>query len=103
MLRIWIDSIDHGVPFPLNNYKTTSLSLLLGEGDEELMVMWREIGRRRKKGKEIRGGSDPHRAAKGLHMLFRYYVLLFVVNIGYINVIGTNLVYLPVWANKTIP
>lgn len=67
------------MPFPLNNYKTTSISLLLGEGDEELMVMRREMGRRKKKGRETRGGSDPDGAAKGLHMLFRYYVLLLLL------------------------
>ncbi|TQD95582.1 hypothetical protein C1H46_018821 [Malus baccata] len=42
----------------------TSLSLLLGEGDEELMVMWREMGIRKKKGRETRRGSDPDGAAK---------------------------------------
>ncbi|KAB2626004.1 hypothetical protein D8674_017664 [Pyrus ussuriensis x Pyrus communis] len=34
------------------------------------MVMWREMGRMKKKGRETSGGSDPDGAAKGLHMLF---------------------------------
>lgn len=51
--------------------------VLLGEGEEEWMVMWKDMRRRkRKKVREVRGGKDPDGAANGFAMLFRYYLLL---------------------------
>ncbi|RXH70829.1 hypothetical protein DVH24_015451 [Malus domestica] len=56
----WISStIIHGVQYPLNNYRTTFLLLLLGEGNEEWMVMWKEMRRKRKKANKVRRGRDP--------------------------------------------
>ncbi|RXI09399.1 hypothetical protein DVH24_034016 [Malus domestica] len=63
------------VPYRSNNYKTTFVLLLLGEEDEEGMVIRKEMRRMRKikrnnRGK-IRGGIDSDGATKGLVMPFR--------------------------------
>ncbi|KAB2625953.1 glutamic acid-rich protein-like [Pyrus ussuriensis x Pyrus communis] len=64
-----IDDMDkfnnfHGVRYPLNNYRTTSRLLLLGEGKEKWMVMWKKMRSKRKKAREVRRGRDPERVAQ---------------------------------------
>ncbi|RXI06862.1 hypothetical protein DVH24_025998 [Malus domestica] len=69
--------IIHKVRYVLNNCMTSSLLLLLGEGDEEWMILWKEMGRRkRKKAGEVRGCRDSDRVGNGLTMFFKYYLLL---------------------------
>lgn len=48
----------------MNNFKTSSILLFLGKGEEKWTVMWMEMIRRKKKKGQNRRYREPDRVAK---------------------------------------
>ncbi|RXH76928.1 hypothetical protein DVH24_019816 [Malus domestica] len=67
-MRTWISStLIHGVWYRSNNYMVASVLLLLGEGEEDGMVMRNEMRKMKRNNRwEVRGGRDLDGATKSL-------------------------------------